>query len=138
MRAASAMAFLMFAGAAFAADPPPAPQKPAVTKPDPKPAAAARKPAMDLRVGNVRNYMMPHEFQQAVNAPDPEKNTVIVEGERELLPMKSQQAVPAGIVAPFWAIANPLQAWRVLVPDPRAAPPGPPEVVPPPPFRWGP
>ncbi len=134
MRVESAIAFLMLSGAALAADPPATPKTPPA-----KPAAAAPKtPALNLRVGNVRNYMMPHEFKEAVNAPDPDKNTVIVEGERELLPMKSQQAVPVGIVAPFWAIANPLQAWRVLVPDPRAAPPGPPEVVPPPPFRWGP
>ncbi len=134
MRIESAIAFLLLGGAAFAADPPPAPAKPAPKETAAKPAT----PRLDLRVGNVRNYMMPNEFRQAVTMPDPEKNTVIVEGERELLPMKSQQAVPVGIVAPFWAIANPLQAWRVLVPDPRAAPPGPPEVVPPPPFRWGP
>ena len=66
-----------------AADPPTAPAK----------AANAPK-ALDLRIGNVRNYMMPNEFRAALTAPDSEKDTVIVEGERVLLPMKSLQPVP--------------------------------------------
>ena len=61
-----------------------------------------------------------------------------LDGERELVPMKSQQAVPNAIIAPFWAIAHPLQAWKIFVPDPNAPPPGKPDVVPPPIFRWGP
>lgn len=137
MRIESAIAFvLMLGGVTFAADPPSAtttptkPAKVATTKPAPKP--------LDLRVGDVRNYMMPNDFKEAIQAPDPEKNTVVVEGERVLLPLKSQQPVPNQLIAPFWALANPLQAWRVFVPDPNRAPPGPPEVVPPPIFRWGP
>ena len=122
-----AVFMMLFGGAAQAADPPAASAKP----------ATASKP-LDLRVGNVRNYMMPNEFRSALNAPDPEKNTVIVEGERELVPMKSQQPVPNAIIAPFWAIAHPLQAWKIFVPDPNAPPPGKPDVVPPPIFRWGP
>jgi hypothetical protein len=129
------MAILLLSGGAVRAAEPPATAAP--DKP-PSKQEAPKAPALKLKVGNVRNYMMPHEFKQAVNAPDPDKNTVVVEAERVLLPMKSQQPVPNGIIAPFWAIANPLQAWRVLVPDPKAPPPGPPEVVPPPPFRWGP
>ena len=135
MRLESAIAFLILGGAALAADPPIviAPEKPA------KPAVAAPAPKpLDLRVGNVRNYMMPHELKAAINAPDAEKNTVVVEGERELPPLKSQQPVPNAIMAPFWAIANPLQAWRIFVPDPNRPPAGPPDVVPPPVFRWGP
>jgi len=107
------------AGAAQAADPPPAPSK----------AANAPKP-LNLRIGNVRNYMMPNEFRSALTAPDAEKDTVIVEGERVLLPMKSLQPVAPGIVAPFWAVAHPTQAWRIFLPDPKAAPLGPPDVVP--------
>lgn len=122
-----ALFMMLFGGAAQAADPPAAPSKPATA---PKP--------LDLRVGSVRNYMMPNEFRSALAAPDAEKNTVIVEGERELLPMKSQQPVPNGIIAPFWALAHPLQAWRAFVPDPNSPPPGKPDVVPPPIFRWGP
>jgi hypothetical protein len=122
-----AVFMMLFGGVAQAADPPAAPSKP----------AAAPKP-LDLRVGNVRNYMMPNEFRGALTAPDAEKNTVIVEGERELLPMESLQPVPNSIIAPFWALAHPLQAWRAFVPDPNRPPPGKPDVVPPPIFRWGP
>ena len=117
----------VFGSAARAAEPPKAPAKP---------ATAPR--ALDLRVGSIRKYMMPNEFGAALTAPDAEKNTVVVEAERELVPMKSLQPVPNSIIAPFWAIAHPLQAWKVFVPDPRRPPPGPPDVVPPPIFRWGP
>lgn len=93
---------------------------------------------LDLRIGNVRNYMMPNEYREALSMPDADKDTVVVEGNRPLLPVKYDQPVPGGIVAPFWALAHPLQSWRLLVPDPKAPPPGPPDVVPPRVFRWGP
>jgi len=110
----------------------------------PKTAPGVAKPGslspapLKLRVGDVRQYMMPSEFAAAVNGSDPEKNTVVVEGSRRLLPMKSLQPVSPGIVAPFWAVAHPTQAWRIFLPDPNAPPPGPPDVVPKPEFRWGP
>ena len=93
---------------------------------------------LDLRIGNVRNYMMPNEYREALSMPDADKDTVVVEGNRPLLPVKYDQPVPGGIIAPFWALAHPLQSWRLLVPDPKAPPPGPPDVVPPRVFRWGP
>ena len=46
--------------------------------------------------------------------------------------------VPNEIIAPFWALAHPLQAWKVFLPDPNAPALGKPDVVPPPIFRWGP
>jgi hypothetical protein len=106
------------------------------------PVAAISKPPiasrLNLRIGDVRRYMMPHEFREALGAPDADSNTVVVEGNRERLPWKSERPVPAAIAAPFWAIAHPLQSWRILVPDLKRPPPGPPDVVPPPIFRWGP
>lgn len=112
-----------------------------VTAPRPVPAVAAKPlPAkrLDLRIGNVRNYMMPNEYREALGVPDADRDTVVVEGNRTLLPVKYDQPVPGGIIAPFWALAHPLQSWRLLVPDPKAPPPGPPDVVPPRVFRWGP
>jgi hypothetical protein len=45
-------------------------------------------------------------------------------------------------MAPFWAIVNPLQSWRIFVPDlanaPKDRPREPEEKIPPPIFRWGP
>ena len=102
----------------------------------PTPSATARP--LKLHVGDVRKYMMPNEYAAAIGAPDADKTTIIVEGKRPLLPMKSEQPVPGGIITPFWMIANPLSAWRALVPDLKAPPPGPPNPVPEREFRWGP
>ena len=95
-----------------------------------KPGSLSPAP-LKLHVGDVRQYMMPSEFAAAINAPDSDSDTVVVEGSRQkLLPMKSLQPVAPGIVAPFWAVAHPTQAWRIFVPDLNAAPSGPPSVVP--------
>jgi hypothetical protein len=104
------------------------------------PAAAAKpaRPPLDLRIGDVRKYMTPEEFRAIVSGNE-ERNTVLVEANRPLLPMKFEEPVPGGLIAPFWALANPLQAWRIFVPD-LTAPPvrEPADKIPPPVFRWGP
>ena len=119
--------------------PAPAPAAAGTTKP--APAKPATKP-LNLAVRDVRNYMMPREFAAVLGAPNADENTVLVEGKRELLSMKSEQPVPGGIIAPFWAIAHPLQSWRIFVPDvahaPKDEPREPADKVPPPIFRWGP
>jgi len=113
---------------------------PAQTTP---PAAPAPKPALtkplDLRIGDVRRYMLPDEYREVLGAPDADKNTVVVEATRELLPVKYERVIPTGLLmAPIWAVIHPLQSWKILVPDINRPPPGPPDVVPPPVFRWGP
>ena len=100
--------------------------------------AASTRPPLKLHVGDVSKYMMPNEYRAAINAPDAERTTIIVEGQRVLLPMKSEKPVPVGIITPFWMLAHPLSAWRALVPDLKAPPPGPPDPVPQREFRWGP
>jgi len=82
--------------------------------------------------------MMPKEFQSSVNAPDPDKSTIVVEGQREAPPLKSEQPMPVGLGAVYSLFRHPTSAWRLFVPDPRAAPAGPPDVVPQREFRWGP
>jgi hypothetical protein len=95
---------------------------------------------LDLRIGDIRKYMTPEEFR-ALSAPLDEANTVIVKADAPLLPMKSALDVPGGIVAPFWALAHPTQAWRLFMPDARInienIPP-PESKIPPREFRWGP
>jgi hypothetical protein len=98
---------------------------------------------LNLRIGDVRKYMMPNEFSAALAAPDADSDTVVVEAHRELLPMKFEQPVPGGIIAPFWALAHPLQSWRIFVPDLNMKPVeedprDPADMIPPPIFRWGP
>jgi len=114
---------------------------PAANASKPMPANPASKP-LDLSIRDVRNYMMPRELAEVLGAPDADKNTVVVEARRELLPMEFEEPVPGGLMAPFWAIANPLQSWRIFVPDlahaPKDRPRDPEEKIPPPIFRWGP
>jgi len=115
---------------------PPAAAVPAPAVPNPKPAI--QKP-LDLRIGDVRKYMMPNEFRAALDAPDAEANTVVVEGKRELLPVQYEKPIPVGPLMPlFWGLMHPTQSWRIFLPDLNRAADGPPEVVPPPVFRWGP
>ena len=110
---------------------------PAPAVPNPKPAI--QKP-LDLRIGDVRKYMMPNEFRAALDEPDADKNTIVVEAQRELLPVTYERPIPMGPLLPlFWALRHPTESWRIFVPDLNRAADGPTEdKVPPPIFRWGP
>jgi hypothetical protein len=70
---------------------------------------------LDLRIPDITE-LYTHEQIQAFLAPtfqeDPEE--VEVRGRREAVTPK----VWPGIAAPFWAIFNPAQAWRILAPFP--------------------
>lgn len=121
---------------ANAADPPAGPAK-AMRVPAPD---SARPEPLDLRVGDIRNYMTPEEFR-ALSTPVDDADTVVVQANAPLLPMKSVLDVPGGILAPFWALAHPTQAWRLFLPDARIdirKIPPPDSRIPPPVFRWGP
>ena len=128
--------------AAQASDPPAQPSRPA---PPARAAASAPQrnlPAagtpLKLHVGDVRKYMMPNEFRDAVGAPDADKTTVIVQGERAAAPLQSTQPLAQGLPAYISLFTHPTRAWRMLLPDPNGVGTGPPDVVPKPEFRWGP
>jgi len=125
---------LMLCAAAHATDPPAQPSKPA----PPNRAAATAGAPLKLHVGDVRKYMMPNEFREAVNAPDADKTTVIVQGERAAAPLQSTQPLAQGLPAYISLFTHPTKAWRMLLPDPNGVGTGPPDVVPKPEFRWGP
>jgi hypothetical protein len=110
---------------------------PAPAVPNPKPAL--QKP-LDLRIGDVRKYMMPNEFRAALDEPDADKNTIVVEAQRELLPVNYERPIPMGPLLPlFWALRHPTESWRIFLPDLNRGADGPTEdKVPPPIFRWGP
>lgn len=134
---------LLFAVAADAAEPPVASSAPASNAPAPRSEAKSDKPPparkpLDLRVGSIRNYMMPKDYLDAVTRPDADQDTVVVEGQRELAPMKQVEQVPGGLASLGYAATNPLNAWRIFAPvvDPRATQR--PSVIPPPIFRLGP
>jgi hypothetical protein len=113
------------------------PTQPAPAVPNPKPAI--QKP-LDLRIGDVRKYMMPNEFRAALDEPDADKNTIVVEAQRELLPVTYERPIPMGPLLPlFWALRHPTESWRIFLPDLNRGADGPTEdKVPPPIFRWGP
>jgi hypothetical protein len=119
---------LLLCAAAAAADPP----QPAA------PTATAKKP-LNLRIGDIRKYMTPNEYLAAISAPDADKTDIVVEGERAVPKLKSELPVPGGFGSLWYAATNPLQSWRILLPNvnARAAEPVY-DVVPPPIFRWGP
>ncbi len=123
------------------ADVPPttaAPAPAATAVPDATAKPVLTKP-LDLRVGDVRRYMMPSEYRAVLGAPDAEKNTVVVEARRELLPVEYEKPIPVGPLMPlWWGLTHPTQSWRIFLPDLNRPADGPPDVVPPPIFRWGP
>lgn len=122
-----AVALLVCAGAQAAEPAAPAKRAPAGTPP--ATAAASSTPAakasatpprrLDLRVGDIRNYMTPEEFRALLTGREEDRNTIVVQADAPLAPMKSELDVPGGIIAPFWALAHPTKAWRLFLPDPR-------------------
>jgi hypothetical protein len=142
MNARIAIAVALLIGAtARAAEPSAAAGTDKSRKPAPAAATqpAARAP-LKLGIGDVRKYMMPNEYRSAMNMPDADKTTVIVQGERHVAPLQSELPQPVGLGAVYSLFRHPTTAWRLFVPDTSAyAPkPGPPDVVPPREFRWGP
>jgi hypothetical protein len=142
---------LVICGAVDAADAPSRvvpernPSTPARLTPAPaaQPAAvqsAAAEPAkrLDLRIGDVRKYMMPRDFQAALKAPDADANTVVVEGQRYLAPMRQVEDVPMGLASLWYAAKDPKNAWRLLAPAVGVQDGPTVDKVPPPVFRWGP
>ena len=125
-------AALMVSAASQAAEPP--------AKPAPAASQTAPRAPLKLGIGEVRKYMMPNEYRAALNMADTDKSTVIVQGERAVAPLQSERPQPVGLGAVYSLFRHPTSAWRLFVPDMSAyAPqPGPPDVVPPREFRWGP
>jgi hypothetical protein len=89
--------------------------------------AAVRAPgtsqstAMDLHPPDVRKVFPLAELQKRLPDADDEREaqeaaTVQVSTERVGPPPE----VPIGILAPFWAIRHPTQAWRIFLPVPEA------------------
>ena len=137
-RSLALVAINMACGIVGAAEPSTRPRSlapvPASTGPAP---AEARKP-LDLRVGDVRKYMMPRDFQAILRAPDADANTVVVEGQREVVPMRMVEDVPMGLASLWYSAKDPKNAWRLLAPAVTFKDGPTVDKVPPPIFRWGP
>ena len=134
---------LMVSAAARSAEPPAAAKKPnkpasAATAPAPAAKLATPRAPLKLQVGDVRKYMMPNEFIDALSAADAEKTTIIVQGDRPIPKLKSEQPLPEGLGAYYSLFRHPDTAWRLFLPDPNGVGSGPPSPVPEREFRWGP
>ncbi|HTU65863.1 MAG TPA: hypothetical protein VMF52_07935 [Steroidobacteraceae bacterium] len=125
------------------------PPRTAAAGPAPRPTTAAAKPApatptttasqpLDLRIGDIRKYMMPRDFQTALRTADADANTVVVEGQREVAPMRMVEDVPMGLGSLWYAAKDPKNAWRLLAPTVTFKDGPTWNKVPPPEFRWGP
>jgi hypothetical protein len=82
---------------------------------------------LDLRAPDINRILTPEQIASALaSARDRNIEEVQVEGVRTR-PPPATPAVWPGILAPFWALAHPTQAWRILAPIPpdRAHDPGP-------------
>jgi len=122
---------------AAAATPAVAASKPAATTPTQAAAPATARPPLKLTVGDVRKYMMPKDYVTAIS-PNETDGTIIVEGEREAPPLRSEQPQLQGLGAVYSLFRYPTNAWRLFIPDPKAPELGPPDPVPQREFRRGP
>ncbi len=88
------------------------------------PSPAGKPLTLLLTQAELRSVVRSYEIRtgEVLTAPIDEEE-VIVRAPGMLAPMRDvSQDVPGGIVAPFWAIVNPKQAWRVFVPIPPKGP----------------
>lgn len=86
-----------------------------------KPLVARTNQPLDLLLtqAELRSVIRRYEERTGENLTAPLDDEVLVTAPGERAPMRDvAQDVPMGIVAPFWAIANPTQAWRIFVPIP--------------------
>jgi hypothetical protein len=73
---------------------------------------------LDLRLPDIRTIFSSETLDRILSrARDPDAiEEIEVERARERVP--SSPAIPGGLAAPFWAIVNPTQAWRIFAPIP--------------------
>lgn len=131
---------LLLCAAAEAADPPKPAPAPRATLPKPAAEQLKVRPPLNLKIGDIHKYMTPNEYLAAINPPDEDRTTVVVEGAREpSFRLQSELPLPVGLGALWYAARNPVQSWRIFLPDVNAPAFGPTyDKVPPPIFRWGP
>ena len=83
----------------------------------PLPAAegrAAPDRPLDLSIGDISRYV----DARRLGTPLPEELEEVIVWGRIPGPVPGRQAVPQGLASIAYAVVNPLQAWRILLPDP--------------------
>ena len=89
-------------------------------KPPVATAADTQQKPLDLRVPDITKLFSQQELQRVLaRAIDPDLEEVEVEGARgRIAPPPDTPTVWPGLLAPFWAVTHPTQAWRILAPLP--------------------
>ena len=91
---------------------------------DASPAAPTTTPRLDLRKGDLRRFIPPEQLYEPWTA---ELDEIVVQSRRRPPPdIPENRAVPGGLAGLLWAAQQPTEAWRLLVPDPKAPEVGPP------------
>lgn len=83
--------------------------------PDPAGKAANPTTLLDLSLGDVTRYFDATEL--AMPLPESVLEEIIVNGQRPE-PLPERRVIPQALGALIYAATNPLDAWRILVPDP--------------------
>lgn len=106
--------FLIVALPVLAAEPLPAREIAPVA---PNDTASAR---LDLRAPDISTLFTREEIDRVIRATrDPDTiEEVEVQRERSRALPSTTPDIPPGIFAPFWALVNPTQAWRIFLPLP--------------------
>lgn len=87
-------------------------------------ASVATPPRLDLRKGDLRRFIPPEQLNEPWTA---ELDEIVVQSRRRKPPdIPENRAVPSGLGGLVWAAQQPTEAWRLLIPDPRAPEAGPP------------
>lgn len=75
---------------------------------------------LDLRAPDITKIFSREEIDRVLSRTrDPNTiEEVEVERERNKAPPPRSPVVPGGLIAPFWALLNPTQGWRIFAPIP--------------------
>lgn len=82
-----------------------------------RPATPPQKP-LDLRPPDITHLFTSEELNRILAASFISENIEEVEVERERDRMPNTPTPWPGIAAPFWALLNPTQSWRIFAPLP--------------------
>lgn len=73
---------------------------------------------LDLRIPDITTVFTAEQIQRILSKTfDSNLEEVEVEGQRSRI-IPNTPVIPGGIIAPFWAMAHPTQAWRIFLPLP--------------------
>lgn len=93
-----------------------------------EPATPLVRKGLDLRPPKITDLFSQATIDRALRQARDSRTIeeVEVEGRRSPSVPSDIPDIPGGILAPFWALANPTQSWRILLPIPGQPDSGPP------------